>query len=341
VSNLRILCVNPLEYGDGIKALFVAHDRLEFPEFFDRAYPAAVRAGAKSWIGVDPGGRLVMHIARFPHRFAMGGDTLVAGILVNLMVAKPHRTLRPAAALLRRVVTDSKDEQDVDFLYADSVPAAAVVLKAVGFSSLGTLERFAFPLGGRRWYTDTLARLYHLVVRTRGWRRGFRAVEYPARGFDTEAFATPPGTASTVRPFRPSDLYGRRLAGFPSATDYWFTIHRNGSSDSPSAAMLVRGFPNQIAKLISLSREPSVPLSGLLPALIGALRGAGYKRLGVSTLFNTEFSRDLRRVGFVARQDVSPILAQSLTARGAVAVRSRNQWEITDLDCDRGEPLGG
>jgi hypothetical protein len=341
VSTLEITCIDPLDRAGEIKELFLTHDRPEFPEFFDRAYPSAVRAGAKSWIGRDADGRLVMHIARFPHRFAMGDQTLVAGVLVNLMVARSHRTFRPAAVLLKRVIADSRADQGVDFLYADPASAASVVLKAAGFSTLGTLGRFAFPLGGRRWHTEALARLYQLMFRLRAWSGGAEVVEHPARGFDAEAFERPAGTVPAVRPFRPAELYGRRMAGYPGDTDYWFTIHRSAESGSSSGAILVRGFPNRIAKLVSLSREPSVPLSAIVPALVAALRRAGYTRLWVATMLGTEFARDLQRVGFISRSDTSPLLAYTLTEEGASAVRWMGRWEITDLDCDRGDPLAG
>jgi hypothetical protein len=341
VSTLKIAAVNPLDYASEIKELFLTHDRPEFPEFFDRAYPSAVRAGASSWIGLDSGGDLVMHVARFPHCFAMDEHTLVAGVLVNLMVAKSHRTFRPAAALLQRVIADSRGEPGIDFLYADPASSAALVLKAAGFSTLGTLGRFAFPLGGQRWYSEALARLYRSIIGGRAWNRGVEAVEHSARAFDAGAFERPLGTAPTVRPFRPAELYRRRMAGYPGDTDYWFTIHRNARAGSVAGAILVRGFSNHIAKIISLSREPSLPLSAIVPALVAALRRAGYLRLWVSTLLGTAFARDLSRVGFISRRDASPLLAYALTDRGACAVRSVSRWEITDLDCDRGDPLVG
>jgi hypothetical protein len=339
VSALEIASINPLDHASDIKELFVTHDRPEFPQFFDRAYPAAVRVGARSWVGLDSDGRLVMHIARFSHRFAMGEDTLVAGILVNLMVAKSHRTFLPAAALLRRVVADSKEQQGVDFLYVDSVPAASVVLKAAGFSVLGTLGRFAFPLGARQWYADTLARLYQLTVRTRTGSGGYEMIKHSARGFDTAPFERPTGSSVMLRPFRPAELYARRIEGYPSDKDHWFTIRKGPESSPPAGAVLIREFPNGIAKLISLSREPSMSLSDSTASLIGALREADYKRLWVSTLLESEFARDLNRAGFIARRDTSPLLAYGLTKRGAGAIRSPEKWEITDLDCDRGDPL--
>src|SRR4030081_3169600 len=69
VSGVDITRANPLDHAGGIKRLFLPHDRPEFPAFFDRAYPGAVRSGASSWIGLDADQRVVMHIGQFPHRF--------------------------------------------------------------------------------------------------------------------------------------------------------------------------------------------------------------------------------------------------------------------------------
>ena len=51
-----ITAVNPLDHETDIKQLFVTHERADFPSFFDRAYPAGVRAGGVSWIGRNRAG---------------------------------------------------------------------------------------------------------------------------------------------------------------------------------------------------------------------------------------------------------------------------------------------
>jgi hypothetical protein len=336
VQSVKIACINPLDGADEIKDLFLTHDRPEFPEFFDRAYPSAVQSGGKSWIGVERDGRLVMHISRFPHRFLLGQQTVVAGLLANLMVAKSHRAFLPAVALVRQVIADSKAAGDADFLYADPNAPGTLVLNAAGFSTLGAFERFAFPIAGRRWYTDALVRVYHAIAHARAWKHSVEAVEHDAQHFDAKAFERPAGSASALRPFRVPELYRQRLAGYPSETDYWFTIHQKPRSNQPCAAILVRGFAHRIAKLISLSREPSLPLRAIVPTLADRLRRRGYERLWVSTLGGTEFARELTRVGFIRRHDSSPMLAYALTELGTRAIRSVTTWEITDLDCDRG-----
>jgi hypothetical protein len=335
VPNLEIRCVNPLDYAAAIKELFLANERPEFPEFFDRAYPSAVQRGGRSWIGVDPEGQVVMHMALFPHRFALGERMVIGGLLVNLMAAKAHRTVVPALILMRRVTEDAKADKGIDFLYADPNPSGGALLKAAGFSAVGLFQRFALPLADQRWYADVAARAYLVMLRVRAWGHSAAAIEHPAQRFDATAFERPSGDGAALRPFRPPELYRQRLTGYPSSTDYWFTFQRNGRSAGPAAAVFVRGGPDGVASMYSVAREPSFPVSAIVPGLASALRRAGYRRLFVSTLVGTHFARELRRAGFVPRSDRTPFFVRALTELGEQAMRSRDNWELTELDCDR------
>jgi hypothetical protein len=338
VTNLKILAANPLDHAGEIKDLFLGEDRAKFPEFFDRAYPSAVRSGGKSWIGVDDDRRLVMHIARFPRRFTFGQRTVVGGVLLNLIAAKSHRTVVPALTLMRQLVSDSRADGDVDFLYATPNPVGSAVLRAAGFSIVDTLGRFVFPVADERWYADAAVRAYQAIARIRAGNAAAEAVEHAAPRFDAGAFEQPFGAAPTVRPVRPAELYPQCLAGYPSSADHWFTFHRGVPATPPSAAALVRGGADRVATLFSLSREPSLPVYAIVPALVAALRRAGCRRLSVSTLTGTHFARGLTRAGFVRRPDSLPMLAFPLTEPGTSALRSIASWEITRLDCDPYNP---
>lgn len=335
MPNLNIVRANPLDHAAGIKELFVAHERPEFPAFFDRAYPSAVESGGRSWIGLGPDGRPVLHIAVFRTHFVFGDRILVGGLLANLMAAKSYRTFIPALSLMRRLVADAQTEGEIDFLYGDPNPQALGLLKRVNFSLLGTLRRFVLPLGDRRWYVDALFRAYRAVVRLRGpWQR-VDAVAHAAHRYDADVLERPAGSAPSVRPFRPVALYRQRLPGYPSTSDCWFTLHRHSASAPSSAAALVRGSDDGVARLVSVSRDPSLSMSAIIPPIARALRRAGSTRLSVSTLEETHFARELKRAGFVPREDRFPVVALALTEPGVSALRAAANWEITDLDCDR------
>ena len=335
VSGLKVLSVNPLEHAEELKRLFVANDVPAFPEFFDRVYPSLARAGGRSWIGVDADGRIAAHIARFPRQFDLGGQTVVGGLLVDLLVDKSQRTFLPALTLVRQMAASCKDAADVDFVYGSPNAQASVLFKSAGFSTLGTLDRFVLPLGGRRWYSDLGVQAYRAVLYVQVAGRLARMVEHPAQAFDASAFERPLGEAPFMRPFRHSDLYRQRMADYPSGLDYWFTFRPPGSSSPPSAAILVRGLPDQGAMVVSLSREPSVPLTRIIPPLASALRRHGYRRLWVITMSQTALALDLMHAGFMRRHENRPVIARALTPLGAEALKTAASWEITDLDCDR------
>src|SRR5256885_6011534 len=95
-----ITTVNPLDHAEEIKRLFVTNGRAEFPQFFDRAYEVAVRAGGMSWLGRDRAGEIVMHVACFPRRFSFRTRDVAGPLLVNALVAGASPPFFPARALM-------------------------------------------------------------------------------------------------------------------------------------------------------------------------------------------------------------------------------------------------
>jgi hypothetical protein len=334
---LTITTVNPLEHAAEIKRLFLTHGRNEFPEFFDRAYGPAVRAGGASWVGRDGAGELVMHVAWFPRRFRFGTRDVAGGLLMNALVAEAYRSFFPARTLMRRARDDIKARGDIDFLYTDPNDPARAVLEASGFRVIGTVERLVLPIADRRWLVDGVIRLLHAGARLRGRARSGpapiarRAAEHPAATFEA-----PLGDSPRLRPLYGNALYAARLEGYPGPTDTWFTFSANGGGGPPTAALLVRGpDPSGLATLHAMRRAPELPLEYVIPAMVRALRAGGCTRLQVWTVAESAFAAELRRAGFVARRETTPLLAASLTATGDAVLDAVRQWEITDLDCDR------
>jgi hypothetical protein len=174
-----------------------------------------------------------------------------------------------------------------------------------------------------------------MLVRLRTWPGQLGAVRHEAQSFDADVFERPIGHAPALRPFRPPMLYHRRLPGYPSGADYWFTFADPARSARPTAAVLVRGAPDGTAKILTIARPPDLSLTTIVPALATALRRLGYSRLWIFTLTATPLAHQLRRAGFVPRHEYTPLIALALTELGARAMRSSSTWEITELDCDR------
>ena len=333
-----IAIANPLDHAAAIKDLFVAHGLPGFPDFFDRTYPAAVRSGAMSWLGREEGGRVVMYQACFPRRFASAQREVVGGLMVNLMVATAYRAFFPALTLLKRVVQDLEARGGIDFLYADPNTAGRILLEAVGFAPIGTLQRYVLPVSDRRVVLDGFIRLFHAWLRARnGAGAGMAAVAHPAQQFPLGSVAAPRLTPPTVAAYHDAALYTSRLAGYPSPLDWWLTLHApDVPADAPAAALLIRG-PDASgrATLKAWRRAPGVDPAAPLPSLIAQLRRRGCARLQVSTIAGSAFGRALRRAGFIPRDDTVPLLARALTPAGAACVAAVDAWEITDLECDR------
>jgi hypothetical protein len=336
VAQLTITAANPLDHAAEIKQLFVAEARPEFPPFFDRAYAAAARAGALSWLGRDGAGRLVMHVACFPRRFTFGAREIVGGLMVNAMVARAHRSVLPALALVRRAAEDARRLGLADFLYADPNESGAAVASAAGFVPVGALRRYVLPIADRRAPVDAALRLRGAWSRLAHPRSPGAVVERPAAQFCATCFEVPWGDSPRLRPHHDRALYAARMAGYPGDSDRWFAVHPRGDALPPAAALLVRGPESGgLAALHAVRRDPRLLLPAVMPPLAAALRRSGCTQLQVCAVAGSALAAELRAAGFVGRHESSPILAAALTPAGEAVVRSPRAWEVTQLECDR------
>lgn len=332
--------VNPLEHADEIKQLFLAHERPEFPAFFDRTYADAVADGATSWTGRDTAGRLCAHIAQFPRPFQLGQRVFQGGLLANLMVAKEHRTLWPALKLVRRMVGDCKASGALDFLYGDPNEAALAILKAVGFRPAGggggAVRRFVLPLADPRMGVDLALRAYHFF--TRFWGTGPALVATPRRAAEIPAGPDIPeaGDISALCPVPRPAVYRHRLPGYPGPDDWWHTIEPRGGRAAPVGAALVRGPDSQgMGVVCALRRDSRTPLTSVLVTLAHALRTRGIRRLEISVMDRSAAAAAVRQAGFVAREERIPLVAMPLTPPGTACVAAGVEWRVLPIDLDR------
>ena len=327
--------INPLECAEEIKQLFLAHERPEFPAFFDRTYHDAVADGGTSWIGRDAAGRLCAHIAQFPRPFRLGHRLLQGGLLANLMVAKEHRTLWPALKLVRRMVGDTKASGEVDFLYGDPNEGALAILKAVGFRPAGALRRFVLPLADPRMGVDLALRAYHFF--TRFWGTGPSLVATPRPAGELPAGPDIPdcNDAGSLGPLPRPAVYRHRLPGYPGPDDWWYTIHPCGAA-APMAAALVRGPDSRgMSVVCGLRRDSRTPLTAVLVTLAHVLRERGTRRLEISVVDESAAAASVRQAGFVRREETIPLVAMPLTPLGAEAVAAGVEWRVLPVDLDR------
>ncbi len=335
-ASLAIARVNPLECGDEIKQLFLAHERPEFPEFFERAYRGRSGEGALSWVGWDEHGCLQAHIALFPRRFWFGGRVVRGALLANMMVATAYRTFWPGLAVVRQMVRDTRLSGSVDFLYADPNDPARALAQRAGFREVGVLRRFVLPLGDRRRSVDLGLRLYHLIRGLQAPTTALAVTERPAGQTSDPPNDAPAGDARVLCPIRGEPLYRARLPGYPSPSDRWITVHPVASPDAPVGRALVRGPDARGVTLVcALECESPTLVGPLLVALGHQVRRAGSARLELSLVAESQTATDARRAGFIPRDDRTPILALSFTAAGADAVAAGSEWRLLPIDLDR------
>ena len=335
VAPLAIRCVSPLDHADEIKQLFLAHERPEFPAYFDRAYPDAVADGACSWLGRDPDGRLCAHVAQFPRRFWWGRHLVRGALLGNLMVAVAYRRFWPALGLLRAVVRDLKASGAVDFVYGDPNETALPVCRAAGLAPVGALQRFVLPLADRRPGIALGIRAYRLLRRVQTGVTRVALAEQPADDAAPGHELDPVADVRSLRPIRHSSLYRNRLAGYPGPSDRWYALHARAHG-TPVARALVRG-PDErgVVTLAAWQCEPLSYLRRALVALGDRLRDRGGARLEVSVTVGSHAEREMRRAGFLPRPERIPLVATAFTELGREVVAAASEWRLLPVDLDR------
>lgn len=337
-SRLVFSRVNPLECADEIKRLFVAHERPEFPDFFDRTYADAVADGASSWVGRDVQGAMCAHIAQFPRPFRLGSRVVRGALMANLMMAKEHRTLWPALALVRQTVKDSRDSGSLDFICGDPNEAAHAIVRAVGFRTVGMLRRFVLPLRDRRGPVNLGLRVYRLYSRFRAHNMSLRATARPAAEMPAGPEMVEAVTPGALSPAPRPAVYRHRLPGYPSANDWWYTFRVHGESQdtAPVGAALVRGPDDQGRAVVCAVRYESLDLlSSVLFSLAGEVRLAGAARVELWVMGNSQVAAELQRAGFVARDEQAPVVAMPLTPLGTEAMGVGAEWRVFPVDLDR------
>ena len=331
---LTITRVNPLEHADEIKRLFLAHERPEFPAFFDRSYAAAVAEGAWSCVGRDDSGQLRAHIVQFPRRMTFDGRAVRGALLGNLMVATAHRTFWPGATLMRRLVTELQQSGSVDLLYADPNEAARPVAEAGGMRYVGSLRRFVLPLTDRRPGIGFAVRMYRRVKRLQATALPLLVTE---QGPDhAPAAIVPVGDARSLRPVRTEAIYRGRLAGYPAPGDRWYVCRQRGATGGPVGRALTRGPDARgVVALCAWDCEPLTLLSSMLMALGDQLRQRGGERLEAWIMGASRAEGEFRRAGFLPREEQVPIVARAFTPLGTEVVGAVPEWRVLPVDLDR------
>ena len=335
---LTIQRTNPIDCADSLKSFFAANESPALVTLVDTAYPEVARAGGANWIGVDDTGHVQLNVTLFRHDFEFRGRTIRAGMLANMVAAKKYRWFFPSVSLVSRVVQDVSQESELDFLYSDPQPGAAVVSKTAGLKQLGALDRFVIPVSDSRHWYALAARAYAAAVRLRYGFVKATCTAVDSTAFDGNRFAIPIGMSSRLRPRHSESMYRRRLRGYPGPEYVWYEFrlpHHRGAKEPDAAVLLYGPDERRVAHVLAIRRGPSIALSPLIPGVLRAARERGAHRLEIETVRESNFARELLRVGFRKRGDFVPVFGTAITPAGHEVVNAIQDWEITTFDMER------
>ena len=229
-------------------------------------------------------------------------------------------------------------ERELDFLYSDPQPKSVGVNKAAQLKQVGALDRFVIPLSDHRPTHALAARAYATAVCLRNRRTAASCTTIDSTAYDVDRFDVPIGTSSRLRPRHADGMYRRRLRGYPGPDYAWceFRLPGHRRAKEPDVAVLLYG-PDEkkIAHVWAIRRAPTIALSPLIPGLLRAARDRGAHRLQIETVRESDFARELLRIGFRKRDDLLPVFGKAITPAGDEVVNAIQEWEITGFDTER------
>ena len=322
--------VDPLTIGDELKTLFVTNDRPEFPEWFDRAYPLAVRDGASSWVSLDGNERVVAHVAGFWATISVRGRDVRGALLCNLMADQAHRTFFPVVTSVKRAVRDLR-ENGAEFIYTNPInPGSVAVMRAAGLKEIGAMNRFLLPLSHRR-------SLFAFLMATRLW-----AVRHRVNGLDAKPVQVGEAVDWTVRERcevspvttrRSRDVYFMRLGELTQQGYRGYLLRDRANRDVGAAIVRLSEAPTP-AKLITLRCRALDHVAASCPALGVALRGDKQVGLNATALEGTPFASALVRGGFIQRNEPWTIVAAGYSDLGRSVAEGLASSDLEKIDVD-------
>ena len=331
----------------------VARDRERILALWGQGLTHAGRPEAKfDWYyGRNPAGEpLVVFLRHGEERTSVGtastgkrllqtrGGTVLAGILLDFVVAAGHRTLFPAMALQREM----KRVADASFgtVYGFPNRNSEAAIKRQGFARKGSLVRHVLVLRT----ADYLARRVPApIARLAGpvadalWRMG-RAARGPRRAGLIAAWQERPderfddlwrrcaGVADVIG-VRDASYLAWRLADFPFGRNEFFTLvsARDGRLLAYAACQAV-GRSLQVNDFLADPAEPDL-LALLWRELSKAAYARGHASLSVEFCGDENIHRGLRGAGFRVRGERPFYVSRSSPLAG-------ERWYVTSADED-------
>ena len=329
--SLTIRRIDPFTQADQIKRLFLEHERPEFPEWFDRAYPLAMRAGGSTWVSLDGNDRVVAHMSTFRAAFWLGDEVVHGALLCNLMVDKAHRTFFPVVALFKQVVKDLRSD-GAEFIYSNPINAGAIaVVRAAGLAKVGDHYRYLLPVGHRRLFLHAATGAY-LACR-RLLNRGYSAKRVPTQ----EAADWTIGVhtrISSVTAKRYPELYFMRYGNQDGPDTIGFAVYGPDGRQVGASVMRVNLEGDGNGDVITLRCLAMEHVPGIAAALGSAARHAGVRRVNLTVLAGTPYAAALVRGGFIQRTEPWSVVGVGCTDRGRAVIAGLAFSDLEKIDVD-------
>lgn len=110
-------------------------------ERFDWLYSDKDSLGGRCWLASDDLGDAVASVGILFRRMQVGGEVVMCGQAVDLVVSPKHRSGGVALKLLRNLLEEARST-GCRLVYTFPLPKALAIVKRVGFKELGTLMRW-------------------------------------------------------------------------------------------------------------------------------------------------------------------------------------------------------
>jgi hypothetical protein len=304
-------------------------------------------AGAASWL-LRHRDAVVGSVGLTTRMFRRAGQRVAAGQSIDLVIDRSYRSVGPAI-MLQRAVTAFLDEQNLSFVYAFPTEKSDLVLKRVGYASLGSMERWTRVLNAEDklrphlrlgWATKAAARVVEggmwATSREVFYRRPADVRTELRDNFDDrfdELWAANEGRAETVG-VRTAEYLNWRFGRAPHAKYHVFCVER------PHGRLLgyvVYCESDRSFAIADLLTDNVNALDTLIPEFLRHARSAGAFSVSMTYLGWETLGQRLGRYGFWRRPEDSPILifpgAHRSESERAQMLDCRS-WYLTEADRD-------
>ena len=292
-----------------------------------------------------PPGRLVGTAGLATRRMAIRSGTVLAGQAIDLVVDGPHRTLGPALQLERSLLANVA-ERGIGPIYAFPNERSEAVLRRIGYSRLGPLERWTRVLRSRSRVSTyvrpaLLATVAGAVIDT-ALRVTSREILYSTpEGLSIECPAAVDSRFDDLweAAARRFPVLGERSAAFlawrflrsPFATYEVLGVVR--AKDRSLVGYAVLATAGTVIRIADLLYRDAAALDTLLGEVIRLARGRGASTLTFTFVGPGALAAALRRHGFARRPETSSVFVHGGAGPGG-ALPAAGEWYLTEADRD-------